>query len=376
LITVRQATPADQDAIFEFIRHAYAGRWQYKIPERWDWIYVNNPYLDEGMLPLWIAVDEHGIVVGQTGALVEPLMVEAKEYRVGWSVDTYLLPEFRGQGLGRELQQANDAANPIFMSLSMSNANRHIKKSLGATPLDPVSIYVKTLRHFPDQVPAALFNRLRAVPAPARKPLTGMMRILGIESALARRQTARAAHQISEEVANIDPTIEVEFVDEITPEFNYLWDGISSNFRVLVKRDQRYLKRKYDQQPHTEYHRLIARKAGKISGYLMLRPGLPPEPNRGILTDLFTAPDDKTTLHGLLAAGVARLQELGVESILAATNLPFYQQALETFGFRKTGRVTPMIHCRATKEICKSALSPDAWLLGKGDHDWDQFPLG
>ncbi len=43
-IEVRQATPDDQAAIYAFIQTAYAGRSEYKIPARWAWAYVNNPF--------------------------------------------------------------------------------------------------------------------------------------------------------------------------------------------------------------------------------------------------------------------------------------------------------------------------------------------
>ncbi len=73
MIDVRQATPADQAAIYEFIQTAYAGRSEYKIPERWAWAYLNNPFKETAALPIWIAVGGDGRVVGQTCALIEPL---------------------------------------------------------------------------------------------------------------------------------------------------------------------------------------------------------------------------------------------------------------------------------------------------------------
>ena len=130
MVNVRRATIEDQNAIFEFIKMAYVGRWQYKIPERWQWEFIDNPFLFDDGLPIWIAVEEDGSVVGQTCALVEPIKIGEEVHKVGWSVDTFLLPEYRGQGIGFQLQKANDQANEIFMSLSMSKANRRIKSGL------------------------------------------------------------------------------------------------------------------------------------------------------------------------------------------------------------------------------------------------------
>ncbi len=97
MAVVRRATQADREAIFQFIQKAYPSRWQYKIPERWQWEYVDNPFLEGDELPVWIAVEDDGgpgaRVLGQTCALVEPLKIGSQVYRAGWSVDTFLLPE-------------------------------------------------------------------------------------------------------------------------------------------------------------------------------------------------------------------------------------------------------------------------------------------
>lgn len=376
MVTIRQATLADREAIFNFIKQAYPGRWQYKIPERWEWLYVNNPYLKAAELPLWIAVDSKENVVGQTGALVEPLVIGGDDFRVGWSVDTFLLPEYRGQGLGRKLQQANDEANPIFMSLSMSDANRHIKTSLGSILLEPVSTYIKTLHHTPERALNEFLDRLGLASESTPNRLADSLQVLKLDQALAWLMTSLTARRISQELTHIDPTLQIESVGEIGPEFDQLWRNISPHYRALIRRDQTYLKRKYADQPHTNYHCLVARKAEKICGYLFLRAGRPPEPNRGILTDLFAAPDDGATIFALLAIGVVHLQRLGVESISTGTNLPLFQETLEAFQFRPTKPATPMVHCRVATEACETLYAPGAWLLGKGDHDWDQFPLG
>jgi GNAT superfamily N-acetyltransferase len=375
-ILVRRATPEDRTAIFDFIRQAYAGRWQYKIPERWQWAYLENPYLEPGELPLWIAVDGQGAVVGQTGALVEPLVVAGQAFRAGWSIDTFLLPEHRGRGLGRALQQANDEANPIFISLSMSEANRRIKTSLGSTALQPVLTFVKVVRHEPDRALETLLDRLYLRGDRPRDLVAAPLRALKLDRTLARTLTARTASRDYHEFSRIDRSVQIESTSEITLEFDRLWETVSPRYPALIRRDRNYLKWKYDGQPHTDYQRLIARRNGEICGYLILRLGRPPEPNHGILTDLFTAPDDSRTIHALAASGVARLQSQGAESILAATNLPAYQGILQSFGFRPTKPSTPMVHCRVEAAACKTLLAPGALLLGKGDHDWDQFPLG
>jgi len=265
-ITVRRATLADREAISGFVRLAYPDRWQYKIPERWQWAYVDNPFLGPGGLPLWIAIDVQGRVVGQTGALVEPLRVEAQDLSVGWSVDTFLLPEYRGQGLGRALQKANDEANPIFMSLSMSDANRYIKSTLGSTPLEPVLTFVKTVQTQPKRALDALLERLNLRPGRVRSLAAWFFQAFRLDQSLAHRLTRRGARRDRKEFARISRSVQIEPAEEITPEFDRLWESVSTRYRALVRRDYRYLKWKYDDQPSTDYQRLIARRGGEICG--------------------------------------------------------------------------------------------------------------
>ena len=63
MLQVRKATLADKPAIFTFIKKAYQNRWQYKIPEWWEWEYVRDPFLEKDELPIWIATNEADQVV-------------------------------------------------------------------------------------------------------------------------------------------------------------------------------------------------------------------------------------------------------------------------------------------------------------------------
>lgn len=361
MITVRQATLADQAAIFDFLRRAYPDRWQYKFPERWEWAYLHNPYLlPEDGLPVWIAVDPQGQVIGQTCALLEPLQVGNRSYRVGWSVDTFLMSAYRGKGIGFALQKANDAAHSIFMSLSMSAANRRIKSMLGSMPLPPVPLFTKILHHEPASVLQTLARRTQL-------PET-ILRGLGVHHLTARLLTAREARRARVLSAWLDPAVELTPVDSFGPASDSLWARLSGKFSALIRRDAQYLNWKYDQQPHAVYERVIARRNGEVCGYVVFRRARPPERNAGVILDVFADPDDRALAQTLFAFAAQSLQAQGAGYLQAATSVPSFQQVLEALGFKPIRSATPMI--RAEVE-----LPQEGWLLGKGDHDWDQVPL-
>jgi GNAT superfamily N-acetyltransferase len=183
---VRQATLDDRSAIFDLIRVAYAGREQYKIPERWQWQFCDNPFWSGPDLPIWIAVDG-GRVVGQTGAMIEPIKMDQAATTVAWSVDTYLLPEYRGRGVGRQLQEASQTRHRVFMSLAMSAKNRRIKESLGGRTLRPMQVLELRRRLPADRVAEAARGRVGR--------LSGVASAVGVDHVLAAVVTQVAQRQ-------------------------------------------------------------------------------------------------------------------------------------------------------------------------------------
>ncbi|MFQ5615763.1 MAG: GNAT family N-acetyltransferase [Anaerolineales bacterium] len=361
-IAIRQATLADKPIIFDFLRIAYAGRSAFKFPHRWEWEFERNPFWEGEGLPIWIAVDEgSGRVVGQSCALVEPLVIGGRECGVGWGVDFYVLPDFRGRGIGTKLQAANSAGNEVFMSLSMAQSAQRIKASLGMQSLSPVPAFTKIVEHSPESVLETLGKRVSFAPA-------SILRGLRIHTWLANRLTKRDAHFDQQHRQTRDPAIRIECRETFGDEINILWNALSPKFSALVRRDSEYLDWKFSQQPHMHHEKFVARQDGEIRGYVILRRARPPERNAGIVVDMFAAPSDEAVIRALLLHAIQRFREQDVAYIAAASSVPAYQKSLRRLGFEQTKMVTPMVRAGV-------AVPHEGWLLGKGDHDWDQYPL-
>ncbi len=375
MIVVRRATLEDKEAIFKFIRVAYKDRWQYKVPERWQWEFVDNPFLEGKELPVFIAIDEQGNVVGQTCTLVEPLKIGGWICRAGWSVDTFLLPEYRGQGIGFRLQKANDEANEIFISLNMSVTNRRIKAGLGSALIDPVQEYTRLVRFEPESILMAVADRLAGREGAARRWLSAVLHgsfLDRIASALLNGWVALKDRQLLKEG---DADLAIQPVEKFGEEANRLWEMLSPRFYALVKRDSLYLNWKYTCQPFVQYAAFVAKRQGEICGILILRTGQPPERYLGVIADLFAAPEDDAAIRDLLTFAVRYFKKARVKDILAASSVHSYQKWFEALGFRRTREAFPMFHCKNNSPECVAAQEPGSWLLSKGDHDWDQYPL-
>jgi len=355
---IRQATLADKPALFDFLRLAYLDRWQSKFPERWEWEFEHNPFLRGNDLPIWVAVDGDR-VVGQSCALVEPLVVHGKEYRVGWGVDFFVLPEYRGQGLGTRLQQANNAGNDIFMSLSMAASAAHIKSNIGLQPLPPVPVFTKIIHHEPESVLQTLAKRTKLPEI--------LLRGAGLHHLGAGLLTARDARRDRGRIILPAGGVELIPVQQFGPEVDDLWARVSGKFSALVRRDSEYLNWKFARQPHAEHQRVIAQRNGQACGFVIFRQTRPPERNAGLILDMFADPKDDI-IRVLLAYATHQLRERKVMYVQAASSVREFQQVFVALGFKQTKTATPMIRAGV-------AIPQEGWLLGKGDHDWDQFPL-
>lgn len=341
---IRQATLDDRAAIHEFIRTAYADRAQYKIPERWQWQFVDNPFWSGPGLPIWIAVDG-ARVVGQTGAMLEPLKFGAAATRVAWSVDTYVLPEYRGQGLGHRLQQANQEHHRVFISLAMSEQNRRIKASLGGCSLPGLQVFElrRAYRHAP-------------VPRPLGRLLT----------AVAAWRWRRRSHAARNQLRRLLVT-EVSRFDERFDEF---WKAHRERYDVTVERTSQYLNWKFCEQPHAAYRRLAVERLGELAGYVVFRAPAAVEPSLAIIADVVPALQGRPGWTDLVVLAVDRLGAAKAEKVRVGTSQADCAAGLRQLGFRPTRRYTPMCHA-ADLTIGQDAST----LLGLGDHDVDQFPL-
>jgi len=376
---VRQATLDDKPAIFDFIRQAFAGREQYKIPHRWQWQFEDNPFRDEQRLPVWVAFDGDR-VVGQTGAMMEPIKLVDRELNVGWSVDTMVLPKYRGQGWGQKLQEANQASHDVFMSLKMSEQNARIKTRLGGFSLPEV--HLMNLRLRTDY--RVVTDRLRKTSgfvASAASATGAATLAANMLSATAHRRWHNAAQRVREVSADLAIDEVSCFGDDLLP----LWHNFAAEYDLLVRREPRYLNWKFTRQPHMDHHRFIARRDQRVVGYVILRQCQSPEPNLGIIVDVVAMPSDTSTIQALIVFAVDWFDRRQVANVKAASSDQRFTNSYSDLGFQTHRRITPICHVRhailntrhstpATAQTLATHHSPLTTFFSYADHDLDQCP--
>ena len=374
MINVRQAKLEDKAEIFKFLDKAYQENSRFKYPQRWTWQFINNPYKKDQGLPVWIAVKEDGTVVGQSCAMYEPLKIGADVHRLAWALDAYILPEYRGLNLGFETLRANQEDNDLWMGLIMAESSRHILTKLGCQPIDNVTVFKRISRFDAESPYEALRIRLSA--KWGGKSLLWLLHTFHLDWLAAKFINLGVWIQDLRLPRYVDSSLEITQVDEFDQRINEFCERVSTQFKVIVQRDCKFLNWKYVEQPFMDYEKFIAFRNGIICGYIILRHAKPPESNSGIIADLFVSPDDKVTINSLLVFALMHFKQQKVKYIFAASSINAFKTALKSLRFNKQKDVVPLLYCNSSLPIANEVFGPGSWFLGRSDHDWDQYPYG
>lgn len=356
---IRQVRPEDREALFTFFDRAYLGRGRFKHPERWQWLYQDNPAIPENFgIPGWIALID-GQIVGHTGAMLCQARISDRNRLVAWSVDTVVLPQVRGTGLGKELQAVNQAKHEFFMSLSMSPTNRAIKTKLGAQEGPVARLFYRPVKlepYFLLKGPAARLGFVGQLLARAACA-TGLPMLIG------RRMVQRLAQQSGTLPQALDLCLQ-----QLKERFDPVWDmrlqdwSAASDFCIL--RSSAYLNWKYHAQPYADYRVFAVMQRDRPVGLAITRICLPPEPRIAIIAELLLAPDqvDSDAALGLVTRHMASFGVLGTYFASAT------RRALP--GYTLVSEEAVIYHDALT-------VSPHLFAspyLSLGDQDWDQPP--
>ena len=371
-IAVRRATLSDKPAIFSFLVQAYGENGRFKFPERWEWQFERNPYKPDDKIPVFIAVDENGKVVGQSAAMYEPLKLGAEMVTLAWALDAYILPDYRGRNLGFETLRLNCESSPVWMGMIMAPSSRHILEKLGCQAVDNVNSYRRVASFDTDSVNLGVRNRIHL--DGFRNGMGKLLHQLRMDKLGCLLINSATTVQDAFLELTLDKGIVIQEQAVFDTSFDRFWEKVQYNFPVIIRRDSQFLNWKYKEQPDVNYQVFTASRDGELSGYVILRCAFPPETNSGIIADILTDPKDNDSLRALLFHAVKYFKAQKLKYIYAASTIPAYQRAFQSIGFRKKKTIVPLLHSLLNENLTALLFSPSSWFLGRSDHDWDQFP--
>jgi hypothetical protein len=370
-ISIRQATKHDEFALSEFYRTAY-GNEKFKYPERWTWLYKDNPFIGDNALPIWIAKHNNKIV-GHTGAMYVPFKLFNEERVGAWSVDTILLPFCRGRGIGKRLQKANQDANDFFASLSMSDVNRSIKIKLGGVEGASACRFLNTRRLCPDLlIPKESLNKkIGSVLGVSMLNLIKWFRCEKIIGFYYLRKIYRATKRSTSSVDSLG--VEFKLVNgRFGDEVDKLWKIVRSQYDITVEKNSLYLNWKYIDQPFTEYQRYFAYKNNKLTGVVIFRIGSPPEPKIGVIVEIISRDNTEKGISSLMKLAMKAIYKQKAIAIYFSGSSVDQEAGALKLGFLPVSREALVLHDQLNNDSLFSKKNKTN--LGYGDHDWDQYP--
>lgn len=220
--------------------HGKSAYFRYK--QRGDWY---KDYTDYKILIAQL----DGKIIGQSCGYKTNVISNRKRCDFWWGIDTFVLPEARGLGIGKKLQQRLHTDLPNFSSAWYSPANGHIKRKCGAHGLFnlrfnyyPVSSFFSVLYRNIIKGCLKKISNLR-LPIPY---FYYYINCFGLKK------------------FNIE---EIEVTKEIVEDIVSIMS--TSNFDFYVERTWEYLDWKYNKNPSLRYHFLkVSDKNFNIVGYI------------------------------------------------------------------------------------------------------------
>jgi len=223
----------------DFLVKCYGEQAKHKLDDRLPWLKKRNNYR------ILLAIENRKII-GQACCYDVIAVVEGKEIQLTWGIDNFVLPEARGKGVGKILQKILHESMPNFSSAWYSPTNGHIKKSCGAKS------FIST-----------------------KFPYYAISKFLGIYLEILLRLVLKRTIQIKPLKPNLYYRLlyngklnhyTLTEINGFTKEhIDFINDSLANKFDFYIKRDEKYLKWKYDENPSIKgFHIIEVKKENRI----------------------------------------------------------------------------------------------------------------
>ena len=144
----------------------------------------------------------------------------------------------------------------------------------------------------------------------------------------------------------------VEDIDAIDSEIDQFWDRNKGGFGITINRTSKYLKWRIFKNPNVKYEFLLARKLGKVVGYVITE-SLARDVSRGVIVDLVCEQNDEIIFNTILNAAIRRLIEAKVYTVSFTTldSNNFLNKRLVKNGFLPIQKIATFVRKYLTSDI-------------------------
>ena len=331
----------------EFLQRAYPqdDKW---TPSYLDWYFLGNPYTDPGSPPVWVAKSGQEIV-GQVATI--PVRLKARESitMAAWILEFILLPEFRGQGLGKRLVSEVGRTFPTMITLGINEASTRVFTSLGWKPLGGIHRYHRVL--------------FAGSAAGKRGLAGGALDFVSLPLRVVRSGYQRAGRF----VARQDRTFDLEF--------DRLWERASRQWPAAVVRERPYLAWQFERQPGKKFEVITLYERETLVGYAVLffRSGGPAgRPPKAAISDMvYDESRSEGVIDALLGAALRLAVARKAGSLVTDVLDPRVEARLKRLGFWRI-RKSPRFMASSV-DVPDLLYRSENWYLTRADSDVSIF---
>ena len=237
-VQLLDATPFTASQYKNFLYEFYKGRTEYKW-KQYEWYQLHGNYT------VVVAVVD-GKLAGQSTGYACKVYCSGSVLSITWGCDTFVLPQYRGLGLGKKLQKYLHDHTTNFSSAGYTPLNGIIKRKCGAKELcvnDFVYYPVSNLLNF-------------AVRKLIKKKFKKEINVCSCGFPLYYYLNWKKAKNFEFQIEKYE-----EISGEVIP---FMEKALQSQYDFYVIRDKDYMQWKYVENPTMDYKLLTVRKGGVL----------------------------------------------------------------------------------------------------------------
>ena len=340
---------SDRETIISLLKRNRTLSPSYPYAERYDWMYLDNPH---GKATGWLAIDDaSGKTVGFTVALPREMSVLGKRVLAWNCADFSIDTQFRTLGIAAKLRRgakdAVDRGQYMFLYAHPNDRMLVIHKRVGHTPISQMQRYAKLIN------------------------VEGKIESISNTRTIAKL-ISPAANQFLDYVDRLRTTkneyeIEIHQNLKFTDEFTVFYNEMEKSHKVWGVRDAIYLNWRYHDNPIYKSDSLVARKDGKVVGYIIYTF----EDHGGaLIKDIVALEQDALpTMLLKLSHNLRKRPNCGSISFIASETNPNIAN-LKKLGFHQRPETSAIVvHSCPDFEFKSSIYDPSKWFMTVGDRD-------
>ncbi len=352
-IHIQQFQIADLEQLLSFLRTAYPSEARKCESAFWRWQFLENPNIQSGEIPVWVAKFGEQIV-GQIAAIPVVLKIADRETQAIWIVDLIVSAEHRGKGLGKRLMLAAKEYCPTVIALGFNELSGAILRSLNYSFIGGLHRY-----------------HLMLYPGNAVREISKYRALRNIVNFIYTPFHRRIVSRTDDKSKCVLP------VTRFDASLDDLWNRARSQWRCAVGRDSAFLKWQFIKQPGKKFEILGAYEQERLVGCIVLffrKPEHGDASEKAAITDMiYDSGCSFDVIDILLKAAIRLAIERRAGSLVADVLDERIEKRLQTLGFWRIKNAPQfMASANEHKDLINDARN---WFLTRADSDVSIFEM-